>query len=143
LRELESLVRQILAAPLETTPTPSAEALAQVEAAEKQLQILGFDKNKIDAALDKLRPRPSHNEQIEAIVTRLGLAADGDIAQAWKKLTGAHGKAHGRAFYNSLTVDETFRADWQVPLDTVMRDLMNCPSGSIRGLHETHRRIGC
>jgi hypothetical protein len=107
LRELESVVRQTLATPLETTPTPSAEAVAKVEAAERQLQILGFDKNKIDAALDKLTPRPSHNEQIEATVTRLGLAADGDIARAWKKLTGAHGKAHGRAFYTPLTVDET------------------------------------
>lgn len=84
LRELESIMRQTLAAPLEATPRPTAEARAQMEAAERQLQALGFDKKKIDAALDKLAPRPTHSEQIEAIVTLLGLAADGDIAGAWK-----------------------------------------------------------
>jgi hypothetical protein len=125
LRELESIVRQTLAAPMEATLTPSPEALAMVEAARGQLHALGFSKTQIDNAIDKgLAPRLSHAEQIEAIVTRLGLASDGDIARAWKKLTGAHGKAHGRAFYNSLKVDDRFRADWQVPLDTVMRGLM-------------------
>lgn len=108
LRELESVVRQTLATPLETTPTPSAEAVANEGRGRREATSnLGLDKNKTDAALDKLTPRPSHNEQIEVIVTCLRLAGDGDIARAWKKLTGAHGKAHGRAFYNSLTVDET------------------------------------
>lgn len=125
LRELESIVRQTLAAPMEATFTPSAEALAKLEEATRQLNGLGFSKIQIDDAIAKgLAPRLSHPEQIEAIVTRLGLAPDGDIARAWKKLTGAHGKAHGRAFYTALTVDESFRRDWQVPLDTVMRGLM-------------------
>jgi hypothetical protein len=124
LRELESIVRQTLATPLEAMPSPSAEELEKVKAAEKQLQMLGFKKNKIDAALDKLKPRPNHKQQIEGIVTRLGLSADGDIARAWKMLTDAHSKAHGRKFYDSLIVDDTFRAEWQVPLDTVIRALM-------------------
>jgi hypothetical protein len=125
LRELESIVRETLAAPMEATLTPSPEALTMLKAARSQLHALGFAKTQIDDAIEKgLAPRLSHAEQIEAIVKRLGLAPDGDIARAWKKLTGAHGKAHGRAFYNALTVDETFRADWQVPLDTVMRGLM-------------------
>jgi hypothetical protein len=124
LRELESIMRQTLAAPLEAAPTPAAEALlVRIEAAERQLQILGFEKEKIDAALDKLKPS-THKQQIEAVVTRLGLSADGDIARAWKKLTGAHGEAHGRKFYDSLVVDDTFRAEWQVPVDTVIRGLM-------------------
>ena len=124
LRELESIVRQTLAAPLEATQTRDPEAFAKVHAARQQLHAIGFDKSKIDAALDKLTPRLTHSEQIEAIVIRLGLTADGDIARAWKKLTGAHGKAHGRAFYDALTVDDQFRADWQAPMDTVMRGLM-------------------
>jgi hypothetical protein len=125
LRELESIVRQTLAAPMEATLTPSAEALAMLDNARTQLRALGFTEKQIDDAIDKaLAPRLSHAEQIEAIVGRLGLAADGDIARAWKRLTGAHGKAHGREFYSALTVDESFRADWRAPLDTVMRGLM-------------------
>lgn len=125
LRELESIVRKTLAAPMEATFTPPPEALAMLKAARSQLNALGFAETQIDHAINKgLAPRLSHAEQIEAIVTRIGLASDGDIARAWKKLTGAHGKAHGRAFYNVLKVDECFRADWQAPLDTVMRGLM-------------------
>lgn len=125
LRELESIVRQTLAAPMEATFTPSPEALAKLEEARRQLDALGFSKVQVDDAIAKgLGPRLSHAEQIDVIVKRLGLAVDSDIARAWKKLTGAHGKAHGRAFYSTLTVDEGFRQDWQIPLDTVMRGLM-------------------
>jgi hypothetical protein len=106
LRELESIVRQTLAAPLEATESQDPEALGRIDAAERQLHAIGFDKVKIDAALIKLTPRLTHGEQIEAIVTRLGLTADSDIARAWKKLTGGHSKAHGRAFYDELTVDD-------------------------------------
>jgi hypothetical protein len=124
LRELESVVRETLSAPMEATITPSSEQTAKIEAAAIQLSALGFDKIRLDGALKELRPRLSYREQIEAIVKRLGLAPGGDIARAWKKLKGVHGKAHGREFYNSLVVDENFRADWQAPLDTVMRGLM-------------------
>jgi hypothetical protein len=125
LRELESIVRQTLAVPMDVDYAATPEELDMVEDARRQLSELGFTKVKVDAAIDKvLQPRLSHTEQIEAIVQRLGLASDSEVARAWKKLTGAHGKAHGRAFYNTLTVDEAFRNDWQVPLDTVLRRLM-------------------
>jgi len=125
LRELESIVRQTLAVPMDVVYAATPQDIKMVEDARRQLFDLGFTKAKVDSAIDKvLTPRLSHTEQIEAIVQRLGLAPDSDVTRAWKKLTGAHGKAHGRAFYNTLTVDEAFRNEWQVPLDTVMRSLM-------------------
>jgi hypothetical protein len=82
LRELEGIVRQTLAAPMEATLTPSAEALAMLDDAKTQLRALGFTKTQIDDAINKgLAPRLSHAEQIEAIVKRLGLAPDGDSAR--------------------------------------------------------------
>jgi hypothetical protein len=124
LRELESVVRETLSTPMEVAIAPSDEETKKIEGVAIQLRDLGFDKLRIDGALKQLRHRLNHSEQIEAIVTRLGLASDGDIARAWKKLRDAPAKAHGRKFYNSLVVDDTFRADFQAPLDTVMRGLM-------------------
>ena len=44
------------------------------------------------------------------IVTRLGLAPDGDIAKLWISLNEAYGRVHERSFHESLTVDDAFRA---------------------------------
>ncbi len=48
---------------------------------------------KIQRVGNQLRPRLSHKEEIEQIVTRLDLAPDGDIAQAWKSISQAHSEA--------------------------------------------------
>ncbi|MDE2462089.1 MAG: hypothetical protein KGO02_00025, partial [Alphaproteobacteria bacterium] len=88
----------------------------------------------INRAAKELQPRLSHKAQIQAIVTRLGLAADSDIARAWIAISQAHAKAHGRALYQSLTVDAEFRTRWQNPFDTVMRGLMIALQGKYAAL---------
>src|SRR6516162_10467596 len=66
------------------------------KAARKQLRALGFKDDAVNRAVEKLQPRRSHKEEIQAIVMRLGLAADGDIARAWISIAQAHGEAHRR-----------------------------------------------
>jgi len=125
LRELESILRQTLEVPMDVAITPSQEQIDRIEAAKAQLQALGFNGDEIQRVANQLRPRLSHKEEIEKIVTRLGLAPDGDIAQAWKSISQAHSQAHGgRALHQSFVADDAFRADWQAPFDTVIRGLM-------------------
>ena len=125
LRELESILRQTLEAPMEVAITPSQEEIEKIETARDQLRSLGFNDTEIERAANALRPRLSHKQQIAMIVTRLGLAPDGDIARAWNFISDAHAKAHGgRALHQSLVVDDAFRAEWQAPFDTVIRGLM-------------------
>lgn len=124
LRELESILRQTLAGPMEIAVDATPDDLAKVEDARANLRAIGFSDDAINRAAKELQPRLSHKAQIQAIVTRLGLAADGDIARAWIAISQAHGQAHGRALYQSLAVDAAFRAQWQGPFDTVMRGLM-------------------
>ncbi|OSI78079.1 hypothetical protein [Bradyrhizobium canariense] len=134
LRELESVLRQTLAGPMEIGADSTQDDLARVEAARKHLHAAGFNEDTINRAVKELLPRLSHKAQIQAIVTRLGLAADGDIARAWTAISQAHGKAHGRALYQSLAVDAEFRARWQDPFDTVMRGLMIALQGKYAAL---------
>src|SRR5258706_1433159 len=125
LRELESILRQTLEVRMDVAITPSQEQIDRIEAAKAQLQALGFNGDEIQRVANQLRPRLSHKEEIEKIVTRLGLAPDGDIAQAWKSISQAHSQAHGgRALHQSFVADDAFRADWQAPFDTVIRGLM-------------------
>lgn len=124
LRELESMLRQTLEVPMEVTITPSQQSIDKIEAAKAQLRKLGFSEVELQRVGKELRPRLNHKEQIQTIVTRLGLAPDGDIARAWYSISQAHGKAHGRALHQSLVVDDTFRAEWQAPFDTMIRGLM-------------------
>jgi hypothetical protein len=53
LRELESIVRQTLASPMEATLRPSPEALAMPDDARGQLHALGFTKTQIEDAIEK------------------------------------------------------------------------------------------
>src|SRR6266849_3031801 len=125
LRELESIFRQTLEVPMEVTITPSQEETEKIEQAKAQLRLLGFNDDEIQRVGKELKPRLSHKQQIAMIVTRLGLAPDGDIARAWNSISQVHTKAHGgRALHQSLVVDDTFRAEWQAPFDTVIRGLM-------------------
>jgi hypothetical protein len=83
LRELESILRQTLAGPMEIAVDATPDDLAKVEDARANLRTIGFSDDAINRAAKELQPRLSHKAQIQAIVTRLGLAADGDIARAW------------------------------------------------------------
>lgn len=134
LRELESILRQTLAGPMEIAVGATSDDLKKIEAARKHLHAVGFNEDTINRAAKELQPRLSHKAQIQAIVTRLGLAADGDIARAWIAISQAHAKAHGRGLYQSLAVDTEFRTRWQAPFDTVMRGLMIALQGKYAAL---------
>jgi hypothetical protein len=91
LRELDSLVRHVLATPMEAkAPDNAAEARRRREARAK-LKEMGFDEPALQRAEKALRPGYSHRKQIQQIVTRLGLSSDSDIAKLWIKLTDAYG----------------------------------------------------
>ncbi|MEH2480557.1 hypothetical protein V1282_003914 [Nitrobacteraceae bacterium AZCC 2146] len=125
LRELESILRQTLEVPMDVAVTPSPQQIERIETVKAQLQSLEFNDDQIRGAIEKISPRLSHKEQIEAIATRLGLAADSDIARSWKSISQIHSQAHGgRALHQSFVVDDVFRADWQAPFDSVVRGLM-------------------
>jgi hypothetical protein len=125
LRELESILRDMLEVPMDVSIAPSSEEAAKRQEAEKTLKAIGYSDEKIKRALKELAPRLSHKQQIELIVQRLGLSADSDIARSWKAISAAHGKAHGgRALDQTLVVDDAFRADWQAPFDAVIRGVM-------------------
>jgi len=111
LREFDSILRQTLEVPMEVAVTPSQDEIRRIEKAKAQLQALGYNDDEIQRASNQLRPRLSHKGEIEKIVTRLGLAPDGDIARAWKSISQAHSQAHGgRALHHSFVVDDAFRA---------------------------------
>ncbi|KZD25650.1 hypothetical protein [Tardiphaga robiniae] len=131
LRELESILRQTLEVPMDLVVTPSPEQTRRIEEVKKQLKAAGFSDDAVHRAANQLRPRLSHKEEIEKIVTRLGLAPDGDIARAWKSISQIHGQAHGaRALHQSFAVDDDFRVNWQAPFDTAIRGLMIALQGN-------------
>jgi hypothetical protein len=121
LRELDSLIRSVLAA--------SMDALAQEDEqqAKKRAEALGalkdmkFDEETLQRAEKALKPQFNHRTQIEKIVKQLGLAPDGDIAKLWIELTKAYGRVHERSFHDRLEVDETFRTNFARKFDTVIR----------------------
>ncbi|MGD9767927.1 MAG: hypothetical protein AB7U62_09800, partial [Pseudolabrys sp.] len=124
LRELDSLVRHVLATPMEARAADNSGEVKRREDARARLKELGFDEPALQRAEKALKPAFSHKKQIQQIATRLGLAADGDIAKLWIKLNEAYGRVHERSFHKSLQVDETFRAEFARPFDTVIRALM-------------------
>lgn len=124
LRELDSLVRHVLATPMEARAADNPDEAKRRRHARARLEELGFDEPALQRAEKALKPAFSHKKQIQQIVTRLGLAADGDIAKLWIKLNEAYGRVHERSFHVSLQVDETFRAEFVRPFDTVIRALM-------------------
>jgi hypothetical protein len=81
----------------------------------------GYHEQAVKRAIDELKPRVAHKEQIKKIVVRLGLDQDGDIAKQWIVLGNKFGRAHQRSHHEALTVDDEFRAEYQRPFDTVIR----------------------
>lgn len=72
LRELESTLRTVLAVPMEAVPKADPYAKVKEAAAREPLKALGYDAAAIQRALDGLRPRSNHKNQIEKICERLG-----------------------------------------------------------------------
>lgn len=125
MREIDALLRQLLATPADLTVTVSPDTKDRLEKAGAALRTLGYDQRAADRAVKALAPNLSHREQIERICATLGLALDGDVARSWKSVMAAHAKAHyGRELHQPLEVDAQFRAEWQAPFDTAIRGLM-------------------
>jgi hypothetical protein len=83
LRELDSMLRKILEVPMETKAPENAVAPEALKSAQQALRALGVDNAAVQRATNALNPPSSHKEQIQKIVTRLGLAPDGDVANCW------------------------------------------------------------
>jgi hypothetical protein len=124
LRELDSLIRRVLATPLDAKAPDSPEEEQRRAKARVQLKALGFDERALQLAEKDLKPAYSHRGEIQRIVTRLGLPPDGDVAMLWIKLNGAYGRVHEHSFHQSLKVNESFQADFVRPFETVIRALM-------------------
>jgi hypothetical protein len=123
LRELEALVRTVLAAPMDAVVAESPEAKLQRRKAVKSLKSFGYDDDVLQGVSGKLEPRVNHKQQIERICDRLGLDPDADVVVCWQALRDIHGSAHQRHFDKSLRVDEEFREKFARPFDVVMRGL--------------------
>lgn len=125
LRELDSIIRYALAVPMEATPPEETETdMQRRESAIKALVELGFDAATIKFASDKLKPRINHKDQILKIVTKLGLAPNGDTATSWLAIQSLAGSAHKRSFHHSLSVDDKFRSQYQRPFESVIRSIV-------------------
>jgi hypothetical protein len=121
LRELDSMLRGALEVPMKARAPETPENAEKIAQARQQLRALCFEDQVIDRAVRELKPRLNHKQQIRQIVSRLGLAPDGDIANLWSSLTESVGEAHQRSFHRSLQVDDDFREKYQWPFDTVIR----------------------
>ena len=125
MREIDALLRQLLATPADLTVTVSTDDRDRLEKASAALRALGYNQEAADRAVKTLAPNLSHRQQIERICATLGLTPDGDVARSWKSVMAAHAKAHyGRELHQSLEVDAQFRSEWQEPFDTAVRGLM-------------------
>jgi hypothetical protein len=139
LRELDSLIRHVLAVPMEAEAVDD-EAQAKIRRkARRMLKKMGFSDGAVQNAGEKLKPTISHKTQIEKIVVRLGLAPDGDVAKLWIELTDTHGRAHERSLHERLEVDEDFRGRYARRFDTVSR----CSVPSLRRTHQKLRTCRC
>jgi hypothetical protein len=123
LRELDSLIRHVLATPMDARAVDDREQSKRRREARRMLKKMGFDDPAVQHAGDALKPQFSHKAQIEKIVVRLGLAPDSDLAKLWIALNAAYGRVHERSFHESLKVDDAFRADYARRFDTVIRAL--------------------
>jgi hypothetical protein len=121
LRELDSMLRYVLAVPMEAVAVEEAGFQDKLKDARKQLRALRLDDGAVNRAIIALAPRINHKVQIQKIVTQLGLDPQGDIGHRWTALTDNVGAAHGRSFHRSLKVDDDFRKRFQEPFDTVIR----------------------
>jgi hypothetical protein len=123
LRELDSLVRHVLAVPMEAQAVDNDEQAKLRRNARRMLKKIGFPDGAVQRAGEALKPKISHRTQIEKIVVRLGLAPDSDVAKLWIELNDTHGRIHERSFHERLEVDEEFRAQYARRFDSVIRAL--------------------
>lgn len=123
LRELDSLVRHVLAVPMDARAEDSREQEFCRRKARRVLRKMGFDDAAVQRAGDALKPRFSHKAQIERIASRLGLAPDGDVAKLWIELNELYGRVHERSFHERLEVDEAFQTQYALRFETVIRAL--------------------
>jgi hypothetical protein len=123
LRELDSLIRHVLAVPMDAIVAEDTAQEGLRADALKALKTIGFDEHALQRAENALKPRSSHRQQIKRIVERLGLAPDGDIAGDWIALNDTYGRVHERSFHLSMKVDDGFRAEYAQRFDTVIRAL--------------------
>jgi hypothetical protein len=121
LRELDSLIRSVLTVPLDARAADTDDQKAMRRDARRMLKKMGFDDAAVQRAGDELGPRLSHRAHIERIVSRLGLAVDGDVAKLWIELNDAYGRVHQRSFHERLEADDAFRAEYARKFDTVIR----------------------
>jgi hypothetical protein len=124
LRELDSLIRHVLATPMDARAVDDLKETRRRGEARCKLKEMDFDEPALQRVEAALKPRFSQKTQIQKIVARLGLSPEGDIAKLWIKLNEAYGRVHERSFHLSLKVDETFQAEFVRPFDTVIRALM-------------------
>jgi len=74
LRELEALVRAVLATPMDAVLVESPEAKVVRKKAVKAVKAFGYDDEVLQGVSKQLEPRLNHKRQIERICERLGLA---------------------------------------------------------------------
>jgi hypothetical protein len=121
LRELDSLIRGVLAASMDAVVQEDEQQAKKRLGALRALKDMEFDEETLQRAEKALKPQFNHRTQIEKIVMQLGLAPDGDIAKLWIELTKAYGRVHERSFHERLDVDEAFREKFARKFDTVIR----------------------
>jgi hypothetical protein len=141
LRELDSLIRHVLAVPLDAVALDDPKQKQLRRKARQTLRRMGYDDPAIQRAGDALKPRFSHKTQIQRIVERLGLAPDGDIARLWISLNDAFGHVHERSFHESLKVDDSFRAEYAQRFDTIIRQLLAQLQGRYAALMQRAKEI--
>ncbi|WP_441232726.1 hypothetical protein [Bradyrhizobium sp. 1200_D9_N1_1] len=123
LRELEGLVRAVLAAPMDAIPTESAESEKTRNEALEAVKAFGYDNEVLESLSKQLKPRQNHRFQIERISDRLGLAPDSEVVSNWLLLRDINKSVHQRNFDKGLRVDEEFRRKFARPMDVVMRGI--------------------
>ncbi|PSO22718.1 hypothetical protein C7G41_33915 [Bradyrhizobium sp. MOS002] len=123
LRELEGLVRAVLAAPMDAIPTESADSEKTRNEALEALKAFGYDNEVLENVSKQLKPRQNHRFQIERISDRLGLALDSEVVSNWLLLRDINKSVHQRNFDKGLRVDEEFRRKFARPMDVVMRGI--------------------
>ncbi len=134
LRELDSVLRGVLAVPMDAVALDGPETEEKEKTLRRVLKELCYDEAAIARAVDALAPRTRHKDQIRRIVTRLGFEPDGDIANLWVGIVDNYQVAHGRSFHRRLEIDADFIARLQQPFDIVIRAVLTALRGHYAAL---------
>ncbi|MGO7708521.1 hypothetical protein ACC666_19305 [Rhizobium johnstonii] len=123
LRELESLLRTILASPTDADANVTPEERQLQNQAISHLRKLGYNDSVLTQVRTALTPRVTHKALIRSILARLDLPTDGDVARLWFDITDINKRVHQRSFHDSLVVDDEFRRDYVDPFHALIREL--------------------